>query len=77
MSRLSNLSTIKIGIFKSWNAYWFDKVHYASLLFNDLKIRDYLTGLFYRLKVISDYIYLYRLFSNNLLIKTNLIFFSN
>jgi ribosomal protein S3 len=62
MSRLSNLTTIKIGIFKSWNAYWFDKVHYASLLFNDLKIRDYITGLFYRLKIISDYIYLYRFF---------------
>jgi hypothetical protein len=77
MSRLSNLTTIKIGIFKSWNAYWFDKVHYASLLFNDLKIRDYITGLFYRLKIISDYIYLYRFFNNNIIIKSNLIFFSN
>jgi hypothetical protein len=77
MSRLSNLSTIKIGIFKSWNASWYDKIYYASLLFNDLKVRDYLTGLFYKLKIISDYIYLYRLLNNNIVIKTNLIFFSN
>lgn len=77
MSRLSNLTTIKIGIFKSWNASWYDKTYYASLLFNDLKIRDYLSGLFYRLKIISDYVYLYRLLNNNIIIKTNLIFFSN
>jgi hypothetical protein len=77
MSRLSNLTTIKIGIFKSWNGYWFDKMHYSSLLFNDLKIRDYLTGIFYRLKIISDYIYLYRLLNNIICIKTNLVFFSN
>jgi hypothetical protein len=77
MSRLSNLTTVKIGIFKSWNASWYDKTYYASLLFNDLKIRDYISGLFYRLKIVSDYIYLYRLLNNNIIIKTNLIFFSN
>ena len=77
MSRISNLTTIKIGIFKSWNGYWFDKIHYSSLLFNDLKIRDYLSGIFYHLKIISDYIYIYRLLNNTICINTNLIFFSN
>lgn len=77
MSRLSNLTTVRIGIVRSWNTYWFDKIYYSTLLFNDLKIRDYLTGIFYKLKVISDYIYLYRLVSNTICIRTYLIFFSN
>jgi len=46
MSRLSNLTTVRIGIVRSWNTYWFDKIYYSTLLFNDLKIRDYLTGIF-------------------------------
>lgn len=77
MSRLSNASTLRIGIVRSWNNYWFDKFYYSSVLFNDLKVKDYISGIFYKLKIVSDYIYMHRLLNKNILIKTDLIFFSN
>src|SRR6185312_11834454 len=57
MSRLSNLTSIKIGFLKSWNSSWFDNYFYSDLLFNDLKLKDYLSGIFYKLKVVSDFFY--------------------
>nr|YP_009118126.1 hypothetical protein [Stachyamoeba lipophora]AJF22897.1 hypothetical protein [Stachyamoeba lipophora] len=77
MSRLSNLTSIKIGFLKSWNSSWFDNYFYSDLLFNDLKLKDYLSGIFYKLKVVSDYIYIYRSVHDFLLFRTNLFFFYN
>lgn len=74
MSRISNLTTIKIGLLRSWNSYWFDSYYYSYLLFGDLRIKDYITGIFYSLNTITDYLYIYRFISDSILIKTNLIF---
>jgi hypothetical protein len=74
MTRISNLSTIKIGVLNSWNSYWFDKYYYSYLLLSDLKLKDYFTGIFYNLKIISDYLYIYRFIEPIILFKTTLIF---
>ena len=74
MSRISNLTTIKIGLLRSWNSYWFDSYYYSYLLFGDLRIKDYITGIFYSLNTITDYLYIYRFISDSILIKTNLVF---
>lgn len=77
MSRISNLTTIKIGLLRSWHSFWFDSYYYSYLLFGDLRIKDYITGIFYSLNTITDYLYIYRFISDSILIKTNLIFLSN
>lgn len=74
MTRISNLTTIKIGVLNSWNSYWFDKYYYSYLLLSDLKLKDYFTGIFYNLKIITDYIYIYRFIEPIILFKTSLIF---
>ena len=60
MSRLSNLTTVKIGMLNSWNSYWYDNYYYSFILFSDLKVKDYLSSLFYSLRIISDYLNVYR-----------------
>src|SRR5690554_3103134 len=74
MSRLSNLTTVKIGMLNSWNSYWYDNYYYSFILFSDLKVKDYLSSLFYSLRIISDYLNVYRFSNLFLLLKTNLIF---
>lgn len=50
MSRLGNLSTLRIGFTQNWKSNWYEPVSPSLLLFQDLKIRDYLSGIFYKLK---------------------------
>ncbi len=69
MSRLGNLSTLRIGFTQNWKSNWYEPVSPSLLLFQDFKIRDYLSGIFYKLKAPTSYYYLSWLSSSMLLIR--------
>jgi ribosomal protein S3 len=55
MSRIGNLTTLRIGFTQNWKSNWYEGVSPSILLFQDLKIRDYLSGIFYKLKAPTSY----------------------
>lgn len=58
MSRISNLSNLRIPHFNSWKSIWYEDNKYYSLLsFQDFQVHQYFKGLFYRLKMIADDVY--------------------
>jgi hypothetical protein len=77
MSRIVNLKTIRFklfNVFDSWHTQWFEKKQYQSVLYEDLAVRSYLVGIFYRLKVPTNYFFIKRLGSNDIFIHTDLFF---
>jgi len=77
MSRIVNLKTIRFRIFNvldSWHTQWFENKQYQSVLFEDLALRSYLVGLFYRLKVPTNYFFIKRLSTKDIIIQTDLFF---
>lgn len=76
MSRLTNLSNLRIPHFNSWKNNWFEHSKYYSLLFfRDFQLFQYLKGLFYKLKMISDDFYLDHLTNNFLYLKLNIFLY--
>lgn len=69
MSRLGNLTTLRIGFTKNWKSSWYEPVSPSLLLFQDFKIRDYLSGIFYKLKAPTSYYSMSWLSSSMLLIR--------
>lgn len=69
MSRLGNLSTLRIGFTQDWKSNWYEPVSPNILLFQDFKIRDYLSGIFYKLKAPTSYYHVSWLSSTMLLIR--------
>jgi hypothetical protein len=78
MSRVVNLKTIRFQIFNvldSWHTNWADDAHYGHLLYEDLGIRSYFIGIFYRLRMPTNYIYLHRMSGNTLMLNTDVYFY--
>ncbi len=72
MSRISNLSNLRIPHFNSWKTTWYEKdKNYSYLFFRDFQLFQYLKGLFYRLKMITDDFYFDNLTNNCFFIKVN------
>lgn len=74
MSRFTNLSTVRIKYFGSWKSNFIEdnKSLYCDIFFKNFQIHQYLKGIFYRLKVLSDDFYIKRFFYGNLFIYMNL-----
>jgi hypothetical protein len=60
MSRISNLTTIRNQLYNSWQGDWYNTTYYNVLLFQDIKTRLYLSGIFRRLDTPTSYFYLKR-----------------
>ncbi len=72
MSRISNLSNLRIPHFNSWKTTWYEKdKNYSYLFFRDFQLFQYLKGLFYRLKMLTDDFYFDNLTNNCFYIKVN------
>jgi hypothetical protein len=72
MSRISNLSNLRIPHFNSWKTVWYEQnKQYSLLFFRDFQLYQYLKGLFYRLKMLTDDFYFDNLTNNNFFIKSN------
>ena len=72
MSRISNLSNLRIPHFNSWKTTWYEKdKNYSYLFFRDFQLFQYLKGLFYRLKMLTDDFYFHNLTSACFYIKVN------
>lgn len=77
MSRIVNLKTVRFKIFNvfdSWHAQWFESKQYQSVLYEDLALRSYFIGIFYRLKVPTNYFFIKRLGTKDIIIHTDLFF---
>lgn len=78
MSRIVNLKTVRFQIFNtldSWYTNWADDVHYGHLLYEDLGIRSYFAGIFYRLRMPTNYLYLHRMSGNTIMLNTDVYFY--
>ena len=60
MSRISNLTTIRNQLYNSWQGDWYNTSYYNVLLFQDIKTRLYLSGIFKRLEAPTSYFYFKR-----------------
>lgn len=77
MSRIVNLKTVRFKIFNvfdSWHAQWFESKQYQSVLYEDLALRSYFIGIFYRLKIPTNYFFIKRLGTRDIVIHTDLFF---
>lgn len=73
MSRISNLSNLRIPHFNSWKTTWYENnKNYSSLFFRDFQLFQYLKGLFYRLKMLTDDFYFSNLINHCFFIKVNI-----
>lgn len=75
MSRITNLKTVRFHVFNvldAWHANWHDDYNYSSLLYEDLGIRSYFVGIFYRLKIPTSYIFLNRISGNRIVLSMDL-----
>ena len=73
MSRISNLSNLRIPHFNSWKTVWYENnKNYSYLFFRDFQLFQYLKGLFYRLKMLTDDFYFNNLTNNCFFIKVNI-----
>lgn len=75
MSRVVNLKTVRFSIFESWYSEWYEREFYQQALFEDLNIRSFFSGLFYRLRIPTNYLYIKRFVSNNILLSTDFYFY--
>ena len=72
MSRISNLSNLRIPHFSTWKTTWYETSKYYSFLFyRDFQLHQYLKGLFYRLKMLTDDFYFHNLTQKNLFLRVN------
>ena len=72
MSRISNLSNLRIPYFNTWKTTWYERgKHYSSFFFRDFQLYQYIKGLFYRLKMLTDDFYFDNLTNNFLFLKVN------
>jgi len=77
MSRISNLNTLKIGIFGNWYSSWYDKEYYTFLLFKDYKLIQYLNSIFYRLRLPTSHFYINRINQKYYYIESNVYITQN
>lgn len=77
MSRISNLNTLKIGIFGNWYSSWYDKEYYTFLLFKDYKLIQYLNSIFYRLRLPTSHFYINRINQKYYYIESNIYITQN
>ena len=76
MSRITNLSNLRIKRFNTWKSNWVENnKNYSLLFFYDFQLHQYLRGLFYRLKILTDDFYIDHLLNNFLYIKVNAFFY--
>ena len=73
MSRISNLSNLRIPHFNSWKTLWYENdKNYSFLFFRDFQLFQYLKGIFYKLKMITDDFYFDNITSNCFFLKVNI-----
>jgi hypothetical protein len=77
MSRITNLNTLRIGTFGGWYSCWYDKEYYSFLIFRDYKIIEYLSSIFYRLRLPTNLFYLNRINQKYYYIETNIYISKN
>ncbi|MGZ8926487.1 MAG: hypothetical protein ACXW2E_11545, partial [Nitrososphaeraceae archaeon] len=74
-----NLQTIRFQIFNildTWHTNWADDYNYSHLLYEDLGIRSYFVGVFYRLRMPTNYIYIHRMAGGStLMLNTDIYFY--
>lgn len=75
MSRLVNYKTVRFSIFDSWYGSWFEQEYYQHALFEDLNLRSYFSGLFYRLRIPTNYLYIKRFNTKDIIFFTDFYFF--
>ena len=73
MSRRSNLNTLRSEF--SWGSDWTNKHYYTELVLMDIKITEYLIGLFYILKMPTSNYIIRRYFNELVLIETDVFLF--
>lgn len=72
MSRKSNLTSIRIGVFQTWSSYWYDEgFSYTSMLYKDLYIKDFVNNIYYKLKLPSTEVSVKTIDTNTLLVTNN------
>ena len=70
MGQKVNLNLMGLGFLKSWLSAWFGTKEYSYLLTQDLKLRDFLTYLFYNLRSPTTEFKFKRFISNRIFITT-------
>lgn len=77
MSRIVNLKTVRFNIFNiydSWYSSWYEDVNYSSVIHEDLMLKNYLIGIFYKLKVPTNYFFVKRNNNGLIYISTDIFF---
>jgi len=72
MSRLTNLTTLRIGIFGNWHSSWYDQEYYNFLVFKDYKLIEYLNSIFYRLRLPTSHFFINRINQKYYYIESNI-----
>lgn len=75
MSRITNLKTVRFHVFNildAWHANWHENYNYSSLLYEDLGIRSYFIGIFYRFKIPTSYVFLNRMSGERLVLSMDI-----
>ena len=73
--RRSDLSTLRKKFI--WSSEWYDHINYNSLLFEDLKIKSYLTGIFYKLRLPTSLFKIRRVSNNFIIISMEIYIITN
>jgi hypothetical protein len=77
MSRLTVLQTIHDKYFKKWISHYYEDYYYSNILYQDINIRIFFNGLFYRLKLPTNYFIFKRLSYKLFIIYGDIMFLSN
>src|SRR6478609_11206668 len=72
MKRISNLNTLRIGIFGTWYSLWYDKEYYSFLVYKDYKLTEYLNSIYYRLRLPTSHFYFNRINQKHYYIQSNI-----
>lgn len=75
MSRITNLKTIRLDFFGYWYSQWYEKEYYDVVTHQELNIRTYLSGIFYRLKLLTNYFFIKRLLNGKIFISSDVWFY--
>src|SRR6185312_10364108 len=76
MSRLTVLQTIHDKFFKKWISHYYEDYYYSNILYQDINIRIFFNGLFYRLKLPTNYFIFKRLSYKLFIIYGDIMFLS-
>lgn len=77
MSRISILQTLHNKYFNKWISHYYEDHNYTDILYQDIYIRMFFNGLFYRLKIPTNYFIFKRLSNKSFIIYGDIILMSS